>query len=114
MRSRGLARCAFAARGLLKTPAEAVASESTTMANEANTTWSWSGAALSAAGELAALAQVVCALPLRRLGAHTLGDVDDHPVPVVLVHGILGDPTNFCILRRHLARNGIRRFSSFA
>src|SRR5262249_44923919 len=85
-----------------------------TMANDTSTTWSWSGAAMSAAGELAALAQVVCALPLRRLGAHTLGDVDDHPVPVVLVHGILGDPTNFCSLRRHLARNGIRRFSSFA
>jgi hypothetical protein len=84
------------------------------MANDTSTTWSWSGAALSVASELAALAQVVCALPLRRLGAHTLGDVDDHPVPVVLVHGILGDPTNFCILRRHLARNGIRRFSSFA
>jgi hypothetical protein len=29
------------------------------------------------AGELAALAQVVCALPLRRLGAQTLGDVSD-------------------------------------
>ncbi|HKA28976.1 MAG TPA: alpha/beta fold hydrolase [Candidatus Binatia bacterium] len=84
------------------------------MANDTSTTWSWSRAAMSAAGELAALAQVVCALPRRRLGVHTLGDADDHPVPVVLVHGILGDPTNFCILRRHLARNGIRRFSSFA
>ena len=84
------------------------------MANDTSTTWSWSGAAMSAAGELAALAQVVCALPLRRLGAHTLGDVDDHPVPVVLVHGILGDPTNFCMLRRHLGRNGIRRFSGFS
>ncbi len=76
--------------------------------------WSWSGVAMSAAGELAALAQMACAFPLRGLGAHTLGDVDAHPVPVVLVHGILGDPTNFFVLRRHLARNGIRRFSSFA
>jgi pimeloyl-ACP methyl ester carboxylesterase len=83
------------------------------MTNDASTTWSWSGVAMSAAGELAALAQMACAFPLRRLGAHTLGDVDDHPVPVVLVHGILGDPTNFFVLRRHLARHGIRRFSSF-
>jgi pimeloyl-ACP methyl ester carboxylesterase len=76
--------------------------------------WSWSGVAMSAAGELAAFAQMACAFPLRGLGSHTLADVDDHPVPVVLVHGILGDPTNFFVLRRHLARNGIRRFSSFA
>jgi hypothetical protein len=69
---------------------------------------------MSAAGELAALAQMACAFPLRGLGAHTLGDVDAHPVPVVLVHGILGDTTNFFVLRRHLVRNGIRRFSSFA
>ena len=84
------------------------------MTGDAGKTWSWSGVAMSAAGELAALAQMACAFPLRGLGAHTLGDVDDHPVPVVLVHGILGDPTNFFVLRRHLARNGIRRFSSFA
>ena len=83
------------------------------MTGDAGKTWSWSGVAMSAAGELAALAQMACAFPLRGLGAHTLGDVDDHPVPVVLVHGILGDPTNFFVLRRHLARNGIRRFSSF-
>ena len=84
------------------------------MTDDASKTWSWSGVAMSAAGELAAFAQMACAFPLRRLGAHTLGDSDDHPVPVVLVHGILGDPTNFFALRRHLARNGIRRFSSFA
>jgi pimeloyl-ACP methyl ester carboxylesterase len=81
---------------------------------DASTTWSWTETAMSAAGELAALAQMVVALPLRSLAAHTLDDVDDHPVPVVLVHGILGDPTNFSALRRHLARHGIRRFSSFA
>jgi pimeloyl-ACP methyl ester carboxylesterase len=84
------------------------------MKDDASKTWSWSGVAMSAAGELAAFAQMACAFPLRGLGAHTLGDVDDHPVPVVLVHGILGDPTNFWALRRHLARNGIRRFASFA
>jgi pimeloyl-ACP methyl ester carboxylesterase len=84
------------------------------MTDDASKAWSWSGVAMSAAGELAALAQMACAFPLRGLGAHTLSDVDAHPVPVVLVHGILGDPTNFFVLRRHLARHGIRRFSSFA
>jgi pimeloyl-ACP methyl ester carboxylesterase len=31
----------------------------------------------------------------------------------VFVHGLLGDATNFSPLRRHLARHGVRRFSSF-
>jgi triacylglycerol esterase/lipase EstA (alpha/beta hydrolase family) len=84
------------------------------MHDEANNRWSWTEMAMSAAGELAALAQVVVSLPLRGLATHTLAERDDHPVPVVLVHGILGDPTNFAMLRRHLARHGIRRFSSFA
>ncbi len=83
------------------------------MNDNASTSWSWTDAAMSAAAELGALARVVASLPLRGLAAHTLGHVDDHPVPVVLVHGIMGDPTNFTILRRHLARHGIRRFSSF-
>jgi len=84
------------------------------MNHDASTSWSWTDTAKSAVGELAALAQVIVSLPLRGLAAHTLSDVDDHPAPVVLVHGILGDPTNFAVLRRHLARHGIRRFSSFA
>ena len=83
------------------------------MNDEASTSWSWTETAKSAAGELAAFAQMIVSLPLRGLAAHTLADIDDHPVPVVLVHGILGDPTNFSVLRRHLGRNGIRRFSSF-
>ena len=37
-----------------------------------------------------------------------------HPTPVVLVHGLFGDPTNFLGLRRFLERRGIRRFASFA
>ena len=84
------------------------------MNDHTSTSWSWTDAAMSAAAELGALARVVVSYPLRGLAAHTLGHVDDHPVPVILVHGILGDPTNFTILRRHLARHGIRRFSSFA
>jgi len=64
--------------------------------------------------ELSALVRVVGALPWRSLTEDTLGDGDRHAVPVVLVHGLLGDPTNFTSLRRYLARRGIRRFSSFA
>ena len=65
------------------------------------------------AGELAAVVRVVGALPRRSTAADTLDEAGSHPVPVVLVHGLLGDPTNFATLRRHLARHGIRRFSSF-
>jgi pimeloyl-ACP methyl ester carboxylesterase len=64
--------------------------------------------------EVSALAGVVGSLPWRSLGHDTLDARDIHPVPVVLVHGLFGDPTNFAGLRRHLARHGIRRFSSFA
>jgi pimeloyl-ACP methyl ester carboxylesterase len=63
--------------------------------------------------EILSLVRVVGALPLRSMAADTLGEPDSHPVPVVLVHGILGDATNFATLRHHLARHGIRRFSSF-
>jgi len=79
-------------------------------------TGSWAGGLGSLrvlGGELSALVRVVGALPWRSIAADTLDDEDGHPVPVVLVHGILGDATNFATLRRHLARHGIRRFSSF-
>jgi pimeloyl-ACP methyl ester carboxylesterase len=64
--------------------------------------------------ELSALTRVVGSLPWRSLSHDTLDAPDVHPVPVVLVHGLLGDPTNFGGLRRHLERHGIRRFASFA
>jgi hypothetical protein len=64
--------------------------------------------------ELSALAGVVGSLPWRSLVRDTLDARDVHPVPVVFVHGLLGDPTNFAGLRRHLEQHGIRRFSSFA
>lgn len=82
--------------------------------HDAQTSRSWTDAARSVGGELAALVHVVTSFPLRTLGADTLAAVDEHPVPVILVHGILGDPTNFAALRRHLFTQGIRRFSSFA
>jgi pimeloyl-ACP methyl ester carboxylesterase len=80
-------------------------------------TVSWTGGLgnLRALGsEFSALVRVVGALPWRSLADDTLHDGDAHAVPVVLVHGVLGDPTNFATLRRHLARHGVRRFSSFA
>ena len=63
--------------------------------------------------ELSALMRVVGTLPWRSLGCDTLDQTDLHPVPVVFVHGLFGDPTNFVALRRHLTRHGVRRFSSF-
>ena len=63
--------------------------------------------------EVSALVRVVGALPWRSRTEDTLGDGDGHPIPVVLVHGLLGHPTNFMSLRRYLAERSIRRFSSF-
>ena len=64
-------------------------------------------------GELSALVRLVGALSWRTSAADTLHHADNHPVPVVLVHGLLGDPTNFVTIRRELSRHGIRRFSCF-
>jgi len=63
-------------------------------------------------GEAAALATAVLSLPLRWLadGEHLDRAASDEP-PVVFIHGLLGDPTNFIVLRRAL---GGRRFTSFA
>jgi pimeloyl-ACP methyl ester carboxylesterase len=63
--------------------------------------------------EVAALATAVASLPLRWLvnGEH-LDRVAPDETPVVFVHGLLGDPTNFIVLRRALG--GGRSFTSFA
>jgi hypothetical protein len=77
---------------------------------------SWTDALISVrvlASELFSFVRVVGALPWRSTAADTLGEPDGHPVPVVLVHGLLGDATNFAMLRGHLGRYGIHRFSSF-
>jgi pimeloyl-ACP methyl ester carboxylesterase len=62
-------------------------------------------------GEVAALGTAVLSMPLRWLvpDEHLDRSADDAP-PVVFVHGFLGDPTNFIVLRRAL---GGRRFASF-
>jgi pimeloyl-ACP methyl ester carboxylesterase len=64
--------------------------------------------------ELSALVRVLRALPRRSMTTDTLDDADGQRVPCVLVHGILGDATNFATLRQHLTVHGIRRFSSFS
>src|SRR5690349_20244001 len=63
--------------------------------------------------ELYALVQLVGAMSWRTSAVDTLDQAGSHPVPVVLVHGLLGDPTNFVAVRRELSRHGIRRFSCF-
>lgn len=63
--------------------------------------------------ELSALVRLVGAWSWRTGAADTLHHADNHPVPVVLVHGLFGDPTNFVAIRRELSRHGIGRFSSF-
>ena len=37
-----------------------------------------------------------------------------HPTPIVLVHGLLGHPSNFRFLRRFLAARGFRNFATFS
>src|SRR5262249_61411817 len=40
--------------------------------------------------------------------------VAPHPTPAILVHGFFGDPTNFLVLRGHLAAAGLPNFATFA
>src|SRR6185369_11460298 len=62
--------------------------------------------------EIAALATAVASLPLRWLvTGEDLDRVASDETPVIFVHGLLGDPTNFLALRRAL---GGRKFTSFA
>ena len=58
--------------------------------------------------------RLLLALPLRPLLAHSIVPHRSDQPPVVLVHGLLGDPTNFLALRRFLACRGILRFASFS
>jgi pimeloyl-ACP methyl ester carboxylesterase len=64
--------------------------------------------------EAATVMRLLLAMPLRPLLAGSnVGHATAQP-PVVFVHGLLGDPTNFLSLRRFLARRGICRFASFS
>ena len=65
--------------------------------------------------EAQALAATALAMPLRPLAAQVSFDPSaPHPVPVVFVHGFLGDPSNFVVLRRFLHRQGIWNSATFA
>ena len=67
------------------------------------------------ARELKAVATAALALPLRPLLPSDAFDPDaPHPIPVVLVHGLCGDPTNFLRLKRTLRSGGISNFATFA
>jgi len=65
--------------------------------------------------EVSALGTAAAAMPLRFLLRGQPFDAGaPNPTPVVLVHGFLGDPTNFLALRSHLVSRGVRNFVSFS
>ena len=64
--------------------------------------------------EVSALGAAALSMPLRFVLDHERLDPDAPHPPLVFVHGFLGDPTNFLVLRRFLAARGIRSFSSFS
>jgi pimeloyl-ACP methyl ester carboxylesterase len=66
------------------------------------------------ATEIAALGTVALSLPLRPLLRHERHDANAARPPVVLVHGLFGDPTNFLVLRTYLAAHGVGTFASFS
>jgi len=66
-------------------------------------------------GELAAVASLALSLPTRLWASPDAFDPEaPYPTPVVLVHGLLGDRTNFFGLRSALEGHGIRNFASFS
>jgi pimeloyl-ACP methyl ester carboxylesterase len=65
--------------------------------------------------EVSALGAAALSLPLRVFWRHDEFDLlAPHPTPVVVVHGLLGDPTNFLTLRRHLSTRGVGNFRAFS
>ena len=65
--------------------------------------------------EVSALGAAALCMPLRFVIERDSFDPSSpHPTPVVLVHGFLGDPTNFLLLRRYLAARGMRNFATFS
>lgn len=64
--------------------------------------------------EVSALGAAALSLPLRFVVPRQRFDpAAPHATPVVLVHGLLGDPTNFLLLQTYLAARGVRNFASF-
>jgi len=67
------------------------------------------------AGELSALGTLAVSMPLDRLrGMEAYEPAAPDATPVVLVQGLLGDPSNFLVLRTYLSRLGLRSFASFS
>ncbi len=65
--------------------------------------------------EVSALGAAALSMPLRLvLPRDRFDPAAPHPTPVILVHGFLGDPTNFLLLRGHLAALGVCNFVSFS
>jgi pimeloyl-ACP methyl ester carboxylesterase len=62
------------------------------------------------AGEMLAAGTAALSMPLRWMVADRTDVVSDEP-PVVLAHGLCGDPTNFLAFRRRLAHRNIVSFS---
>ena len=69
----------------------------------------------AAVREAAALGTAALSIPFGRLlPAERFEPGAEHRTPVVFVHGLFGDPTNFLVLRNRLARRGVPCFASFA
>jgi Lipase (class 2) len=67
------------------------------------------------AGELSALGALAVSLPVDVLRpCEAFDPTAPHPTPVVFVHGLLGNRSNFAGLRSFLARRGVRNFTSFS
>jgi len=65
--------------------------------------------------EVSALGAAALSMPLRLVLPRDRFDPSaPHPTPVILVHGFLGDPTNFLLLRGYLAALGVRNFATFS
>ena len=65
--------------------------------------------------ELAAAGTAALTLPLHWLVTDPEFDAAArHRTPVVFVHGLLGNPTNFLAMRTYLAARGVRNFASFS
>jgi alpha-beta hydrolase superfamily lysophospholipase len=71
---------------------------------------------LTAVGtEIAALGRLALSTPLQPLlSRESIDPAGQHPRPVVLIHGLLGNSTNFLSLRSHLAERGVGHFVNFS
>jgi triacylglycerol esterase/lipase EstA (alpha/beta hydrolase family) len=67
------------------------------------------------ARETVSIGVAALSLPLRWLAADRPGEMaTSDETPIVFVHGFLGDPTNFLVLRNHLEAGGRGSFASFS